>query len=152
MMYIAHRGNLEGRKAEHENDPGYLQEAIDERYVVEIDLWKVGDRIYLGHDEGQHDITLDWLHDRKPSLLCHAKNREALDLILRQKLHGFWHTSEDYVQTTWHYTVGYPGKPPVGPLFILGVPERVWDIEGIKEQMKDGVFGVMSDYVKLLNT
>ena len=148
-MYIAHRGNLEGRVAEHENDPAYLQEAIDEGYVVEVDLWNIDGQLKLGHDEKFHNVTFDWLLERKPFILNHCKNREALDTCLRGWLHAFWHTDEDYVLTTLGYTVGYPGKESVGQEFILGVPERVYALDDIKHRI---TFGVMSDYVKLLNT
>ena len=148
-MFYAHRGNLEGRIAERENQPEYIDEAIAHGYGAEVDLWKVGDRIYLGHDDGQYDIDLQWLQDRKQFLLVHTKNREALDFCLRNKLHAFWHTDEDYVITTWGYTVGYPGNLSVGDLFILSVPERVWKTEEIKQYI---TFGVISDYVKTLNT
>ena len=148
-MFYAHRGNLEGRIAERENQPEYIDEAIAQGYGAEVDLWKVGDRIYLGHDDGQYDIDLQWLQDRIQFLLVHTKNREALDFCLRNKLHAFWHTDEDYVITTWGYTVGYPGNLSVGDLFILSVPERVWKTEEIKQYI---TFGVISDYVKTLNT
>lgn len=148
-MFYAHRGNLEGRIAERENQPEYIDEAIAHGYGAEVDLWKVGDRIYLGHDDGQYDIDLQWLQDRKQFLLVHTKNREALDFCLRNKLHAFWHTDEDYVITTSGYTVGYPGKLSVGENFLLSVPERVWEIEEIGQYI---TFGVISDYVKTLNT
>ena len=148
-MFYAHRGNLEGRIAERENQPEYIDEAIAQGYGAEVDLWKVGDRIYLGHDDGQYDIDLQWLQDRKQFLLVHTKNREALDFCLRNKLHAFWHTDEDYVITTSGYTVGYPGKLSVGENFLLSVPERVWEIEEIGQYI---TFGVISDYVKTLNT
>lgn len=148
-MFYAHRGNLEGRIAERENQPDYIDEAIAEGYGVEVDLWKIDDRIYLGHDDGQYDIDLKWLQDRKQVLLVHTKNREALDFCLRNKLHAFWHTDEDYVITTSGYTVGYPGKLSVGENFLLSVPERVWEIEEIEQYI---TFGVISDYVKTLNT
>lgn len=148
-MFYAHRGNLEGRIAERENQPDYIDEALSQGYGAEIDFWKVGDRLYLGHDDGQHDIDLQWLQDRKHYLLIHTKNRDALDFCLRNNLHAFWHTDEDYVITTWGYTVGYPGRLSVGEEFILGVPEKVWKIDEIKQHI---TFGAISDYVKTLNT
>ena len=81
-MYISHRGNLEGRIAEMENDPAYIEKAIYAGYMAEVDLWDVGDRIYLGHDEGQHDISMSWLNTRKPHLLVQCKNREAFHTAL----------------------------------------------------------------------
>lgn len=150
-MYISHRGNLEGRIAEMENDPAYIEKAIKSGYMAEIDFWKVEDRIYLGHDEGQHDISMEWLNFRKQHLLVHCKNREGFDHALKSGLHAFWHTDEDYVMTSWGYTVGYPGKLSVGPRFILAVPERHWG-DNVLYCKPFITFGVLSDYVKLLNT
>jgi hypothetical protein len=150
-MYISHRGNLEGRIAEMENDPAYIEKAIAAGYMAEVDFWKVGDRIYLGHDEGQHDISMEWLNFRKQHLLVHCKNREGFDHALKSGLHAFWHTDEDYVMTSWGYTVGYPGKLSVGPRFILAVPERHWG-DNVLYCKPFITFGVLSDYVKLLNT
>jgi hypothetical protein len=150
-MYISHRGNLEGRIAEMENDPAYIEKAIKSGYMAEVDFWKVEDRIYLGHDEGQHDISMEWLNTRKQHLLVHCKNREGFDHALKSGLHAFWHTDEDYVMTSWGYTVGYPGKLSVGPRFILAVPERHWG-DNVLYCKPFITFGVLSDYVKLLNT
>jgi len=146
--YYAHRGNLEGRIAERENQPDYIDEAIDAGYDVEVDLWKVGDRIYLGHDDGQYDVTYDWLRGRKYYVLYHAKNREAFDYALRNDFHTFWHTDEDYVITSMGHIVGYPGKISVGHNFLLSVPERAWPLDEIKQYI---TFGLISDYVKTLN-
>lgn len=150
MMYIAHRGNLEGRIAERENQPEYIDEAIAAGYKAEVDLWLDGERVYLGHDDGQYNITLDWLKQRKGDLLVHTKNKDALDFALMNSLHCFWHTDEDYVMTSWGFVVGYPGKLSVGDKFILAVPERHW--ENVLDCKPFITFGVLSDYVKLLNT
>ena len=150
-MYISHRGNLEGRIAEMENDPAYIEKAIKSGYMAEVDFWKVEDRIYLGHDEGQHDISMECLNTRKQHLLVHCKNREGFDHALKSGLHAFWHTDEDYVMTSWGYTVGYPGKLSAGPRFILAVPERHWG-DNVLYCKPFITFGVLSDYVKLLNT
>ncbi len=37
MIWIAHRGNLEGPNKERENEPSYLKEAIEAGYDVEVD-------------------------------------------------------------------------------------------------------------------
>ena len=148
-MYIAHRGNLEGRLSEHENDPNYIDNAINQGYMVEVDLWCFDGNLKLGHDEKFHHVPSEWLFYRNTSILNHCKNPAAFDYCLKNNLHAFWHTEEDYVQTTLGYTVGYPGKEPVGNKFILGVPERVYALDDIKHRI---TFGVMSDYVKMLNT
>ena len=42
MKLISHRGNLEGRKPELENNPEYIDEALSKGYDVEIDVWWSG--------------------------------------------------------------------------------------------------------------
>lgn len=149
-MYIAHRGNTEGRIAELENDPAYIEKAISEGFMAEVDLWKDGDRLYLGHDDGQYDINFNWLYKRHHNLLIHCKNHAAFDYCLNEYLHAFWHTDEDYVLTSRGFCVGYPGKVSAGTRFILAVPERHW--ENVLDCKPFITFGVLSDYVKLLNT
>ena len=39
MVLISHRGNLEGKNIELENDPTYIDSAIEKGFDVEIDLW-----------------------------------------------------------------------------------------------------------------
>jgi hypothetical protein len=47
MIYISHRGNIDGKKPHLENNPTYIDEAIDLGYDVEIDLWFIDGRVYL---------------------------------------------------------------------------------------------------------
>jgi hypothetical protein len=149
-MLIAHRGNTEGCISELENDPAYIEKAISQGFMAEVDLWKDGERLYLGHDDGQYDVPSSWLFRRNQDLLVHCKNKDAFDHALRNGLHAFWHTDEDYVLTSKGYCVGYPGKLSVGTRFILAVPERYW--ENVLDCKPFITFGVLSDYVKLLNT
>jgi hypothetical protein len=39
MYLIAHRGNINGPNKEHENSPGYILNAIELGYDVEVDIW-----------------------------------------------------------------------------------------------------------------
>ena len=76
MIYISHRGNLNG-KSDRENQPDYIEEALAQGFDVEIDVWWVGNSFYLGHDGPIYKIELKWLLDRTSKLWCHAKNGEA---------------------------------------------------------------------------
>jgi hypothetical protein len=49
MILVSHRGNISGPNKERENSPQYIQEALDLKYDVEVDVW-VNDEIWLGHD------------------------------------------------------------------------------------------------------
>lgn len=143
-MLISHRGNLNGRLPHRENEPAYIQEAIDAGYSVEIDMRVCGNDVWLGHDNSQYQVTLEWLQERQGYLWIHCKNREALEFCLSHNLHCFWHDTDDYTMTSSGYVWAYPGKSKAGVLTILVMPELHWSVDLIKQQP---CFGVCSDYV-----
>jgi hypothetical protein len=109
---IAHRGNTKG-KTNKENLPLYVENASIQHYV-EVDVWYVSGKFFLGHDTPQYHISIDFLKNEK--LFCHAKNIEALHAMLKEPdIHCFWH-EEDLVALTskgfvWKYPeVYYEGK------------------------------------------
>ena len=63
MILISHRGNIDGKILETENHPDYIDKAISLGYDVEIDIWMVNGVFFLGHDEPQYKIILDWLSE-----------------------------------------------------------------------------------------
>lgn len=144
MMKISHRGNLNGRLPLRENSPDYIQEAIDAGYSVEIDVRVTGRDIWLGHDNSQYQVTLEWLQERQNYLWIHCKNREALEFCLGKKLHCFWHDTDDYTITSCGYVWAYPGKSKAGMFTILVMPEQHWPVDLIHQQP---CFGVCSDFV-----
>ena len=80
MILISHRGNLNGKDVDNENNPLYIDRALGKGYDVEVDVWYVNGKWYLGHDEPTYEIELDYLKDN--NLWCHAKNIEALSKML----------------------------------------------------------------------
>lgn len=149
MILISHRGNLNGRLPNRENEPSYIDEAIQQGYSVEIDV-RVIERIetspdiWLGHDNSQYQIDLPWLQSRKNYLWIHCKNREAFNFCLKHNLHCFWHDTDDYTMTSNGYVWAYPGKFSAGSLCIMVMPEQHWPVDLIKQQP---AFGYCSDFV-----
>lgn len=133
-MIIAHRGNLNG-PSERENTPDYILEAIQLGFDVEVDVW-VTDGVYLGHDRPETKIDIDFLKRHSDRLWCHAKNLNALHVLLRIGLHTFWHDTDDYVLTSRGVIWAYPGKDPQGAIAVM--PARGSDISG--------AIGVCTDY------
>jgi hypothetical protein len=113
MIYISHRGNLKGRNIERENEPAYIDEAINSGFDVEIDMWWVDGRVYLGHDEPTYEVDNEWLVDRADKLWVHCKNIELLNWIPITLLHYFWHENDTLTLTSKNYVWVYPGKQPV---------------------------------------
>jgi hypothetical protein len=117
MIYISHRGNINGKDVDRENHPDYIDEAISNGYDVEIDIWYKESKIWLGHDNPQYEISMRWLNDRKFKLWIHCKNLDAIELInwfkLDMGLNYFWHESDGVTLTSRGYIWAYPGKQPI---------------------------------------
>lgn len=103
---ISHRGNLDGPIEELENSPKYIQNAINNNYDVEIDVWYFKKKYFLGHDEPLYKVDLNFLKHKK--LWCHAKNFEALENMLLEKIHCFWHQTDKLTLTSKKIPWCYP--------------------------------------------
>jgi len=112
MVYICHRGKK--NQHEPENEISNILHNISLGYDCEIDIWKINDKIYLGHDCAKDEISIDFLLQNSKNLWCHAKNVEALNYMLKYKdLNCFWHQEDDYTLTSKNYIWVYPNKPLV---------------------------------------
>jgi len=108
MELIAHRGNING-KSEKENHPSYVLEAISKGYSVEVDVWVVAQKYYLGHDSPQYETSAPFLRNEK--LWCHAKNFKALEKMLEDdEIHCFWHEKDSYTLTSKGIPWVYPKR------------------------------------------
>lgn len=108
MFLISHRGNLNGKQKENENNPLYITEALNKGFNVEIDVWNIDGQWLLGHDFPQFRINLSFLHDSR--LWCHAKNLQAMSNLVENKIHCFWHESDKTTLTTKNFLWTYPGE------------------------------------------
>lgn len=120
MKLISHRGNINGKIPSNENHPDYINEALHAGYDVEIDMWWVGGRIYLGHDKPQYEVGDDWLAERMDKLWVHCKNIELVNWIRSTDLHWFWHEEDTFTLTSKGFVWVYPGKQPIiGSIAVL---------------------------------
>jgi hypothetical protein len=139
MILISHRGNLTGRIPNNENNPNYIDGAINAGFDVEVDMWWVDGRVYLGHDNPQYEVDNEWLVDRADKLWVHCKNVELLNWIRSTILHWFWHENDTMVLTSKNYMWVHPGKQPiVGSIAVM--PE-------IHNDDISKCIGVCSDYI-----
>ena len=102
MIIYSHRGNLNGKNVELENTPGYIDKAISSGFSVEVDVWRVEKKFFLGHDKPVAEISYEWLQHRRNKLLVHAKNFEAFSALTFQCLNRdkelavFFHENDKY--------------------------------------------------------
>jgi len=145
MHLISHRGNLEGPIPERENKPEYLDQALSKDFDIELDIWNERGDIFLGHDEPQYKIDLDWINKRIKRSWFHAKNLAALDFLINLKLEKglepifFWHQEDDYTIVSNGYIWAYPGQ--AGNKNTIAVLPEIYNTP-----VKDFA-GVCSDYV-----
>ena len=98
MFFISHRGNLYGPNKKEENKIDYINEAIKKKFDVEIDLWFKKDKFYLGHDEPQYEVNINFLKNKK--LWIHAKNLDCFYELSKYDLNFFWHEKDKIVITS----------------------------------------------------
>lgn len=118
MIYISHRGNINGRIEEAENKPEYIEDTIRLGFDVEIDVWFINGEWFLGHDEPQYQIDLEWIDKRSDRLWVHCKNIEAVEYFYEneddcKEINWFWHEGDTLTLTSYGYVWAYPGKQPI---------------------------------------
>ena len=139
MILISHRGNVDGI-TKYENQPSYIDDTIQLGYDVEVDIWYIGGKLYLGHDLAQYQIDINWLENRKSKLWIHCKNHSALELMCETDLHYFWHDEDDVTITSKGIIWAHPKIKPLEK-GIAVLPERHnWHV--------GDCLGVCSDYIK----
>jgi hypothetical protein len=146
MKYIAHRGLIEGPNKDLENRPEQIKRVLDMGYDCEIDLWRIGQKWFLGHDEPQYEVDEDFV--KMDGLWIHCKNLEALYMLTTSTTFlytFFWHQNDDFTLTSDGYIWTYPNKD-LSNVSIAVMPElypEYWDY--IK---KVEIAGVCTDYVE----
>lgn len=138
MIYIAHRGNMSGPTS-GENNPSYIDAALDEGYHAEIDIRVIDGNLYLGHDTCQYDVDLQWLENRKDRLWIHCKNLESVEFFHGTEYNYFWHEEDTLTITSKGYLWVYPGKQPIRNSIAV-MPE-------IYNDNITGCVGVCTDFV-----
>ena len=105
MILFAHRGNITGKRPELENTESYITDAIRSSYKVEIDVWYVNNKLYLGHDDPIHRTSIDFLQEHTSELLIHCRNLTTLEFFATHKYNSifryFYHTVEKCVLSSY---------------------------------------------------
>jgi hypothetical protein len=146
MKLISHRGNINGRNILEENKPEKILYCLSLGYDVEVDVWNIDEKFYLGHDQPQYEIEKEFLLNKK--LWCHAKNLNALKSMLKlKKINCFWHQNDDYTLTSMGFIWAFPNKPLTKNCIAIIDNNTIYNEEDLKQ-----CYGICSDNVeKYLN-
>jgi hypothetical protein len=139
---IAHRGNLEGPKKDQENKPEYLNKALAMGYDVEVDIWVLNYKIYLGHDFPQYEVEEDYIRSISNKAWFHCKNFGAIDFLSSslQESNYFWHQSDKFTLTSKGFIWTYPGEETSGNSVIV-------DLSGNAKQNNYNCYAICADYI-----
>ena len=138
MILIAHRGNIDGPNPELENNPFYIDKAIEQGYNVEIDIrGSFYTKFYLGHDEPLYETDVNFIGQKK--IWVHAKNIEALNELIKLEIHCFWHQDDDVTITSCGFMWTSPDTK-LTEKSICVLPE-------INNQSITKCAGICSDYI-----
>ena len=142
MILISHRGNIDSINPEKENTHFYIDDAILKGYDVEIDIWKIENKLFLGHDIPEHETSISWLKERKEKLWVHCKNFDALSYLVKEDIRVFYHSKEEYTilnnRVIWAHNLEKVDKNCIIPLLTL---------EQVEKWKPQQVYGVCSDFV-----
>ena len=117
MIIISHRGNLNGVNSDLENTPEAILRSLDLGFDVEVDLRLHNDKLYLGHDEPQYRVDLNFL--KQSNVWVHAKNKEVVPLLINEKnIHWFWHETDQLTLTSRGYVWCFPGHEIEGGIMV----------------------------------
>ena len=139
MILISHRGNLNGREINNENNPEYILNSINLNFNVEIDIWVNQNKIFLGHDFPTHEVQIDWLIEYKSKLWIHCKNIEAILYFKNTDFNFFWHEKDTLTITSKGYLWVYPGFQPIKESIAV-MPE-------LNNDNLTECIGICSDYI-----
>lgn len=150
MIWISHRGNINGPQPDRENTVAYITEALQCGFHVEIDVWYIDGIFYLGHDGPAHPITRYFLQNQQ--LWCHAKNIEALyEMLNMSRVRCFSHDNDDAVLTTDNYIWTFPGKKlTLKSIYVMPEKDIASEEEIIAKARLFKITGICSDYVQNL--
>jgi hypothetical protein len=144
MIIISHRGNLNGPDNLKENTPAQIDECINRKIPVEIDVWVQNNSIYLGHDAPVVRIGLEFILDRCHMLFVHCKNKEAFEYFLDfPAVNCFWHQNDDYTLTSKRQIWTYPRKVTVAKSIIVCQTESE-----TQEYLQKPIMGICTDFVE----
>lgn len=156
LKFISHRGNIEG-KSKFENDPEYLNELIHMDYEIELDLWLVKNKLYLGHDKPTYLINDYYLANHANKIWIHCKDIETFNYIYNHQnfalFNAFYHTEEDLAVTTQNY-IWQHSKNFDFNLFnwksigVLPELKNKIDKNFVYKLKNSKLLGICSDYIK----
>jgi hypothetical protein len=138
MKIISHRGNLNGVDKTLENNPQHILKVL-KKFEVEIDVWYIDEKWFLGHDNPQYEVLFDFF---KENMWIHCKNLQACEQLSKTNLNWFWHENDKVTLTSKGYIWSYPD---------IYVNNGITVEFGYNKDLPKYILGICTDYPELYN-
>jgi beta-phosphoglucomutase-like phosphatase (HAD superfamily) len=130
--WILHRGNNNGLSPNTENKPEILYQRLDEGWDIEIDLWKISEDLYLGHDKPEYKINENEKLLIHPNTWIHCKNLEAYFYLRNhkdsKKFNYFSHDKDEFAVTSKGFIWSNINTNIIGPGSIKVVQSKNYNL------------------------
>jgi len=128
MLYISYRGIIDGNDYQDSNTPSQLGKALGAGFTCMIDVWKVGDKFYLGDDQPITEVTSSYLQGNR--WYINARNVAMLTWLSSQSLtlypNYFYFTTSTPPPASVTASNGKlitPGTVPINNNSVIFLPE-----------------------------
>lgn len=139
--WISHRGNLTGPNPDRENNPEYINQALQAGYDVEVDVWKRPDGFWLGHDEPIYHIERFFLQNQR--IWAHCKDAQTYQSLQHfTNINCFFQDNEELVRTSKGFVWAH-SKYTIWDNKTVGVA-----LDSRNLIVPDDTFAICSDYVR----
>ena len=145
MIFISHRGNLDGVNTQRENEPAYIEECLSKGFHCEIDLRMKDGVPYLGHDTPDYPVSAEWIRKRWYYLWIHVKEYQALIWLMKNcpGTNYFCHESDRYTLISNGLIWSHDLENQMNDKCIIPLLSR----ESVMSYNQTGFVGVCSDYI-----
>ena len=133
MKIISHRGNLIGTDKNLENKPEHILQVL-KKYDVEIDVWYINAKWYLGHDMPQYEVNFSFFSQ---NMWLHCKNLEAANELFKTDFNWFWHENDKFVLTSKKNIWCLPG---------IYMPNAITVEFNYNKNLPKYILGICTDY------
>lgn len=143
MIFISHRGNLDGPNHSRENSPHYIEECLRLGFHCEIDLRMKNGVPHLGHDTPDYPVDAEWLRDSR--LWIHVKEYDALKWLRENcpTAKYFCHESDRYTLVSNGMVWSHDLTNDMNHFCVIPLLSR----EDVHSYKQTGFGAVCSDYI-----
>lgn len=137
---FAHRGNTLANP-NVENNPESVLDTLA-TFSVELDVWWHDDHIFLGHDNPEHKVDIEFL--RNKNIICHAKTISTLSYLNQfGDINVFFQERDDICLTSQGFEVVQSTVSPG----VTPHPNTIFvDLDGnLIDKVRLGFLGVITD-------